>query len=553
MKPLGAPHFTLRRLGLTLGIAAAYAGLGRLELASISLRTINSWVDPVWLPAGVALAALLLWRRDAYWGVLLGCLATGFFSATPLPAAVLIAMGNLAGAWLAAALLRHLRFGCELQRIRDLLLLLLVAPVAPVIDALVGVSSLRLDGLIPRSTFWFQMLVWGQGDLFGILLLTPLLLTLASKHLEWQQLKRWPESLALLGGTVLAGWWDATVRNAGASTHFALPLPVMPFVIWAALRFAQPGVMMVSVLAAEMALWDVSRFTPPTPAVLHSLIYLQLNLVVATFSGLFLAAAISERRQVELEVRRGERRYREIVEMAGEGICRLDAMGKTVFVNRRMAGMLGYDAAEMVGKPVIEFIHPADHGAYQLRQQQRRQGLDGRHETRMLHRDGHAVWVRNVANPIMEADGSYAGSMGMLTDISDQRVAEQALRDSEQQYRHLFEHNAQPMWIYDPTTLGFLAVNQAAIALYGFSREEFSGMTLKDVRPQEELPQLLESQAGLATGPAHRHGIFRHRTRDGRQLDVEIQTHALDFNGRAARHVMIQDITERTRLERQLR
>ncbi|MHB8736431.1 MAG: PAS domain S-box protein, partial [Terriglobales bacterium] len=207
----------------------------------------------------------------------------------------------------------------------------------------------------------------------------------------------------------------------------------------------------------------------------------------------------------------------------------------------------------MVGKPVIEFIHPADHGAYQLRQQQRRQGLDGRHETRMLHRDGHAVWVRNVANPIMEADGIYAGSMGMLTDISEMRVAEQALRDSEQQYRHLFEHNAQPMWIYDPTTLGFLAVNQAAIALYGFSREEFSGMTLKDVRPQEELPQLLESHAGLATDPAHRHGIFRHRTRDGRLLDVEIQTHALDFNGRAARHVMIQDITERTRLERQLR
>ena len=115
---------------------------------------------------------------------------------------------------------------------------------------------------------------------------------------------------------------------------------------------------------------------------------------------------------------------------------------------------------------------------------------------------------------------------------------------SEEQYRLLFEANSQPMWVYDEETLRFLAVNAAAIQTYGYSREEFLDMTLLDVRPPEEVSKLLEH---LQTAPVslHQGGIWRHRTKDGRVLLVEIIGRSLVFNGRPAYLIGVTNVTDR--------
>jgi PAS domain S-box-containing protein len=131
---------------------------------------------------------------------------------------------------------------------------------------------------------------------------------------------------------------------------------------------------------------------------------------------------------------------------------------------------------------------------------------------------------------------------------------EKALKTSEQRYRSLFEANPLPMWVYDVETLAFLEVNDAAIAHYGYSREEFVAMTIADIRPIGDRPALLMAVAQAADQPVGKTSVWKHRGKDGSLIDVEITSHLLDYNGRGAELVMAFDVTEpqRVDLERQV-
>ena len=129
-----------------------------------------------------------------------------------------------------------------------------------------------------------------------------------------------------------------------------------------------------------------------------------------------------------------------------------------------------------------------------------------------------------------------------------------ALEASEARYRSLFEASPVPLWVYDVATRRFLAVNAAAVAVYGWSREEFLGeLTLADVRPLDTLAEFEAHYRRPREGdPRVRFeaGRWRHRTRDGRELWVEVVTHDLDFEGRPARMALVLDVTERVAAER---
>ena len=141
-----------------------------------------------------------------------------------------------------------------------------------------------------------------------------------------------------------------------------------------------------------------------------------------------------------------------------------------------------------------------------------------------------------------------------MTDYSVRRSVDPlaALRQSEESYRRLFEHHPIPGCLFDPRTLRFLAVNEAAIASYGYSREEFLAMTLDQIQPDEKPSRLREKLADR--DPAGRVGssIWRHRRKDGTPIEASISTSLVDFEGRPAWLVLAQDVTERRRLEEQL-
>jgi PAS domain S-box-containing protein len=115
----------------------------------------------------------------------------------------------------------------------------------------------------------------------------------------------------------------------------------------------------------------------------------------------------------------------------------------------------------------------------------------------------------------------------------------------------LFAANPLPMWVYDLETLAFLEVNDAAVARYGYSRDEFLGMRLTDIRPPEDIPSLLANVAQERTA-LQQSGRWRHRLKSGELINVEIISHTLRFGKRAAALVVAQDVTARLRAERDL-
>ena len=108
------------------------------------------------------------------------------------------------------------------------------------------------------------------------------------------------------------------------------------------------------------------------------------------------------------------------------------------------------------------------------------------------------------------------------------------------------------MWVYDLETLAFLNVNHTAIDKYGYSRDEFLRMTIKDIRPQEDIPKLLEKVNHIREGYDEA-GTWRHRKKDGTVIDVEIISHSMMYEGKRAEIVLAHDITERKQAEEELK
>ena len=120
-------------------------------------------------------------------------------------------------------------------------------------------------------------------------------------------------------------------------------------------------------------------------------------------------------------------------------------------------------------------------------------------------------------------------------------------------YRQLFDANPQPMWVYDMETLRFLAVNDAAVAHYGYTREEFLAMRITDIRSAEEAARLMQRIAVVREQDVRNAGVWQHRRKNGTTFEVEVMAHTLEFGDRRAQLVHVNDVTERLRTERKLR
>jgi two-component system, cell cycle sensor histidine kinase and response regulator CckA len=128
----------------------------------------------------------------------------------------------------------------------------------------------------------------------------------------------------------------------------------------------------------------------------------------------------------------------------------------------------------------------------------------------------------------------------------------QSLAVSEERYRLLFDANPLPMWVYDAETLRFLAVNEAAVRAYGYTRAEFLDMTITEIRPPEDVQALLADLRDRGGPGSPIPGTWRHRAKDGTVIDVEITAGRVRFEGRPAALVLAHDVTERRRLEERL-
>lgn len=220
-----------------------------------------------------------------------------------------------------------------------------------------------------------------------------------------------------------------------------------------------------------------------------------------------------------------------------------------VYANRATLKLFGCPAEELRGSADDRFFPPTT--VARLREvddQVLERGETYAAEIEALGVDGGKKVYWETKAPLYGDDGGGEvwGLCGISMDITQQKRAEEAVRRSELEYRLLFECNPNSMWIYDLETLRFLAVNDTAVARYGYTREEFLSMTIKDIRPPGDVARLLDDVAHSREVIQHRGG-WQHRKKDGGVFLVEISSHALTWRGRSARVVMAQDVTERER------
>jgi diguanylate cyclase (GGDEF)-like protein/PAS domain S-box-containing protein len=279
--------------------------------------------------------------------------------------------------------------------------------------------------------------------------------------------------------------------------------------------------------------------------------FAQLASIALDNARLYTAAQreLADRKRAEAALRANEQRYRALFEHTNDAVFMISLDGVIAAGNQQACDLLGYSHAELVGMSLAQITLPEDRHAGQERLIALITGQPlATYERTMLTKSGATIWVEVSAALVRDGAGQPLHLQSIVRDITERKRSQDALRESEARYRLLFSSNPHPMWVLDQETLAFLAVNEAAIRHYGYARDEFLAMTIRDLRVPEDLSQLVAHLAeyGPDADPPSR---WRHRKKDGAVIDVEISSQAIEFAGRRAKLILSHDITQRLQAE----
>lgn len=237
-----------------------------------------------------------------------------------------------------------------------------------------------------------------------------------------------------------------------------------------------------------------------------------------------------------------ENKYRSTIEQAVEGMIILDAFGNIKEANSAASEIMGYNKEDFEKLNLRDLLYNEDPEYRSFQIKELYSGNSILAERNFVQKGGSVIQAELSAKMLSTGDISL-----VFRDISKRKQIENELRESENEYRLLFKNNPHPMWVYDLETLRFIAVNNSAIDKYGYTQEEFLKKTIRDIRPQEEIP-LLDKNLSEEDSYHQRSGPWTHRKKDGSLFYVEITSNGLKFRGRNARLVLADDITDRKKV-----
>ena len=400
----------------------------------LSLASIHKNVTPIWPPTGVAIAALLIFGRRVWPGILLGALAANLPTNISYASAVGISIGNTLEALVAWWLLRGSQDRSRsFESIRDVLQFVGCAAVlAPLVSATIGSLSLCFGDPNEWGHFGSLWLTWWMGDGFGALLVSPLLLSWS----EWRPLDRryLPEivslfvSLSIVISIVFAGWFPGEIKT------YPLAYLCLPCLLWAALRFDQRVVTCAIVLVAGVAIWGARQgYGPFVQADSNVTLLLLISFLgTCTLMTLIVAAVTAERKKaeaekwrlgsvVELQRRRVEDIVRHVPGVVWEAWGQPDAANQRIdFVSSYVEEMLGYSEAEWLSTPNfwLSLVHPDDkERAAAEAAAIFASGKGGTSRFRWMRKDGQEIWVEARSMVVSDENGP-AGMRGVTMDIT---------------------------------------------------------------------------------------------------------------------------------------
>lgn len=242
-------------------------------------------------------------------------------------------------------------------------------------------------------------------------------------------------------------------------------------------------------------------------------------------------------------------RLENILAASPDVICSLD--GNAIFLDVSAASekVLGYKPEEMIGKSIATFLPPEDLAKTLAEAPKVREtGVLIHFENRYIKKDGSIVNMSWTGSYLAEKDILYC----VGRDITEKKRIELSLIASEQYYKSLFESNPSPMFIWDFETHQFIDVNNEALELYGYTKEEFLTLSITDIRPEEDLELFTKIKNAHEPYTILEKQTLRHLSKTGNIISVDVHAHMMDYQGRQAIFALILDVTEKIKIQKAL-
>jgi PAS domain S-box-containing protein len=444
-----APRALRNYLWYVAIVFLAYLVAGKLGQATTHIRSSN--LGPVWPAYGVAVAAVLLYGYRVW----IGIAGAAFLVALLSPVAPVTAVGQAAGATVAALtgaflLYRIARFDLSLSRLRDVLALIVFGALgSALVSATVGVSALYATHVRAYSGLGSAWLIYWLGDSTGVLLVTPLLLTVP-RLLKIRPRIRFAEGALLL--LVLTAICFIIFGNLSPDRDLdVFAFVVLPFVMWAAIRFGVGGAALATLVIATIATLETALgsgpFAQDSPFI--NAVLLDVYFAVLSVSGLTLAVVIAEREHAERE-REQLAREQAAMEMqlqlsaavqSSDERFRLAAQAGRMFAYEWDVGTdvvtrsgeclnilgLGGPETQLTRGQLSATVHPDDRALFtDSVGQVTPENPVSKIGYRMLRSDGSVIWVEDNARAFFDRQGRLQRMVGMVADITERKEAESA-------------------------------------------------------------------------------------------------------------------------------
>ena len=446
-------HVTVRKREFSYPLVIAILAFAYLAAGRFGLRfaMLHENVTLVWGASAIALAALLLGGLRLWPGIALGAFLVNFSTGVPFSAIFIITVGNTLGPLIAAYLLRHVvPIQIIFAKITDVLTFVLAGVlVSSLVASLLGCFALVISNTTTLSNIPYIWLEWLMGDTIGILVLTPLIMHWWNNHNLPKNLLRWLE-FAFLGVSVVLISSFVFQRNISAMSGYPLKYLVLPFTLWAAFRFGVRGGSAICFVVALVAIVDVSQQLNfiPYADVHQDLIYLWSFIALITICTMVLAVIVEDRQRIERELVRERDYIAQIINAMAQGVAVTDLDGRFEYVNPAYAQMLGHAPDKLIGKIPNTVLSQDERATVSNTSIRLTPDFRTAYETR-FHPEGSEP-IDVLVNGALRRDGERTtGIITSVTNLTDQKKAEAALRRNEALLKTIFNNVPFDLWVRD--------------------------------------------------------------------------------------------------------